>query len=90
MGRNIKHLFRRKRLTGLFPKQNQICWSSLLLTLLIAFTYEKDDRKNPYHFMKNQQKCDLFTTESLSLIGSISEFTIHDAPLEDAPGRTRN
>ena len=71
LGRNINHLFRRKRLTGLFPKQNPNCWSDLLLTYLIAFTYEKDDKKNPYHFMKNQQKCDLFTTESLSLIDNI-------------------
>ena len=69
--RNLKHLFKRKRLTGWFPRQGQLCWSSLMLTFLIIFTYEIEERKNPYHFIKNQQKYDLFTKESLSLIGDI-------------------
>ena len=71
LNRNLKHLFKRKRLTGWFPRQRQLCWSSLMLTFLIIFTYEIENRKNPYHFIKNQQKYDLFTKESLSLIGDI-------------------
>ena len=68
---NLKHLFKRKRLTSWFPKQRQLCWSSLMLTFLVMFTYKIEDGKNPYHFMKNQLKYDLFTKESLSFIGDI-------------------
>ena len=75
-GRNLRHLFGRRRLTGWFPKQRQFCWSSLLLTFLLVFTYEKDN-KNPYHFMKNK-KHDLFTKESLSVIGDIRSDYTHE------------
>ena len=56
---------------GCGPKYFSPAGLYIMLTFLIIFTYEIEERKNRYHFIKNQQKYDLFTKESLSLIGDI-------------------